>query len=162
MDEALYDVPLYREFAELGGMSRLPDRVSILRFRHLREQRRLAEQFLVTVNAQLSAKGYMLKEGTAVDATLIAASSSTTNKGGERDLEMHQIKKGNEWHFGMKSHIGVDADSGLMHTVVGTADNVNDVTQAHALVHGDEHDVFGDAGYQGVQKREKLQDVKGN
>lgn len=162
MEEALYDVPLYREFAELGGMSRLPDRVSILRFRHLLEQHRLAEQFLVTVNAQLSAKGYMLKEGTAVDATLIAAPSSTKNKGGERDPEMHQTKKGNEWHFGMKCHIGVDADSGLVHTVVGTAANVNDVTQAHALVHGDEREVFGDAGYQGVQKREEMQDVKVN
>ncbi|NPT61546.1 IS5 family transposase [Paraburkholderia elongata] len=162
MEETLYDVPLYREFAELGGMSRLPDRVSILRFRHLLEQHRLAEQFLVTVNAQFSAKGYMLKEGTAVDATLIAAPSSTKNKGGERDPEMHQTKMGNEWHFGMKCHIGVDADSGLVHTVVGTAANVNDVTQAHALVHGDEREVFGDAGYQGVQKREEMQDVKVN
>lgn len=162
MEEALYDVPLYREFAELGGMSRLPDRVGILRFRHLLEQYRLAEQFLVTVNTQLSARGYMLKEGTAVDATLIAAPSSTKNKGGERDPEMHQTKKGNEWHFGMKCHIGVDADSGLVHAVVGTAANVNDVTQAHALVHGDEREVFGDAGYQGVQKREEMQDVKVN
>jgi transposase, IS5 family len=160
MEEALYDVPLYREFAGLGGMSRLPDRVSILRFRHLLEERRLAEQFLATVNAQLTAKGYMLKEGTAVDATLIAAPSSTKNKGGERDPEMHQTKKGNEWHFGMKAHIGVDADSGLVHTVVGTAANVNDVTQARALVRGDEREVFGDAGYQGVQKREEMQDVK--
>ena len=121
MEEALYDVPLYREFAGLGGMSRLPDRVSILRFRHLLEQHQLAEQFLTTVNAQLSARGCLLKEGTAVDATLIAAPSSTKNKGGERDPEMHQTKKGNMWHFGMKAHIGVDADSGLVHTVVGTA-----------------------------------------
>lgn len=162
MEEALYDVPLYREFAGLGGMSRLPDRVSILRFRHLLEQHRLAEQFLATVNAQLSAKGYMLKEGTAVDATLIAAPSSTKNKGGKRDPEMHQTKKGNEWHFGMKAHVGVDADSGLVHTVVGTAANVSDVTQARVLVHGDERNVFGDAGYQGVQKREEMQDVKAN
>ncbi|MEX3960565.1 IS5 family transposase [Trinickia sp. EG282A] len=162
MEEALYDVPLYREFSGLGGMSRLPDRVSILRFRHLLEQHQLAEQFLATVNAQLSAKGYMLKEGTAVDATLIAAPSSTKNKGGERDPEMHQTKKGNEWHFGMKAHVGVDADSGLVHTVVGTAANVSDVTQARALVHGDEREVFGDAGYQGVQKREEMQDVKAN
>ncbi|WP_175943773.1 IS5 family transposase [Burkholderia pyrrocinia] len=160
MEEALYDVPLYREFTGLGGMSRLPDRVSILRFRHLLEQHQLAEQFLKAVNAQLSAKGYLLKEGTVVDATLIAAPSSTKNKDGERDPEMHQTKKGNMWHFGMKAHIGVDADSGLVHTVVGTAANVNDVTQAHALVHGDEANVFGDAGYQGVDKREETQDVK--
>ena len=160
MEEALYDVPLYRQFAGLGGMSRLQDRVSILRFRHVLERHQLAEQVLHTVNAQLSAKGYLLKEGTAVDATLIAAPSSTKNKDGERDPEMHQTKKGNQWHFGMKAHIGVDADSGLVHTVVGTAANVNAVTQAHALVHGKEADVFGDAGYQGVDKREETQTLK--
>nr|WP_232458791.1 IS5 family transposase [Burkholderia ubonensis] len=160
MEEALYDVPLYREFSGLGGMSRLPDHVSILRFRHLLEQHQLAEQFLKTVNAQLSANGYLLKEGTAVDATLIAAPSSTKNKDGERDPEMHQTKKGNAWHFGIKCHIGIDADSGLVHTVVGTAANVSDVTQARALVHGDEAEVFADAGYQGVDKREDTQDIK--
>jgi len=160
MEEALYDVPLYREFVGLGGMSRLPDRVSILRFRHLLEQHQLAEQFLQTVNAQLVAQGYLLKEGTAVDATLIAAPSSTKNQEGKRDPEMHQTKKGNEWHFGMKCHIGADADSGLVHTVVGTAANVSDVTQASALLHGEETEVFGDAGYQGVEKREETQDVE--
>lgn len=139
-----------------------PDRVSVLRLRHLLEQRRLAEQFLATVNAQLSAKGYMLKEGTAVDATLIPAPSSTRNKGGARDPEMHQTKKGNEWHFGMKAHIGVDAGSGLVHTIVGTAANISDVTQARALVHGNEREVFGDAGYQGVQKHKEMQGVKAN
>ncbi|MGA0525008.1 IS5 family transposase, partial [Escherichia coli] len=113
MEEALYDVPLYRQFAGLGGISRLPDRVSILRFRHLLERHQLAEQFLQTVNAQLSAKGYLLKEGTVVDASLIAAPSSTKNGSGKRDPEMHQTKKGNQWHFGMKAHLGVDADSGL-------------------------------------------------
>ncbi len=130
MEEALFDVPLYREFAGLGGMSRLPDRVSILRFRHLLEEHRLAEQFLQVVNAHLAKASLMLKEGTMVDDTLIAAPSSTKNQGGERDPEMHQVKKGNQWHFGMKAHIGADADSGLVHTVVGTAANVNDVTQA--------------------------------
>jgi transposase, IS5 family len=162
MEETLYDVPLHREFARLGAMSRLPDRISILRFRRLLGQHRLAEQLLATVNAQLSAKGYMLKEGTAVDATLIAAPSSTKNKGGERDPEMHQTKKGNEWHFGLKAHIGVDADSGLVHTIVGTGANISDVTQARALVHGNEREVFGDAGYQGVQKRKEMQGVKAN
>ena len=119
----------------------------------------LAERILATVNATLTDKGLMLREGTVVDATLIAAPSSTKNKGGERDPEMHQTKKGNQWHFGMKAHIGVDADSGLVHTVVGTAANVNDVTQASKLVHGDEADVFADAGYQGVAKREETQDI---
>ena len=95
----------------------------------------------------------MLKAGTVVDATLIAAPSSTKNKGGKRDPEMHQTKKGNQWHFGMKAHIGVDAESGLMHTVIGTAANVNDVTQGHALLPGKETVVFADAGYQGASKR---------
>ncbi len=104
----------------------------------------------------------LLKSGTAIDATLIAAPSSTKNANGERDPEMHQVKKGNQWHFGMKAHVGVDADSGLVHTVVGTAANVNDVTQASALVHGEETDVFSDAGYQGVAKREETQDIKAN
>lgn len=101
----------------------------------------------------------MLKEGTAIDATLIAAPSSTKNGTSTRDPEMHQTKKGNQWHFGMKAPIGVDADSGLVHTVVGTAANVNDVTQAHHLVHGDESEVFADAGYQGVDKRVDTQAI---
>ena len=160
MEEALFDVPLYRQFAGLGGMSRLPDRVSILRFRHLLEQHDLAPKMLEAVNATLAAKGLLLKAGTVVDATLIAAPSSTKNSTGTRDPEMHQTRKGKQWHFGMKAHIGVDADSGLVHTVVGTAANVNDVTQAHALVHGQETDVFADAGYQGVDKREDTQDIR--
>jgi IS5 family transposase len=97
----------------------------------------------------------MLKTGTVVDATIIAAPSSTKNAQGERDPEMHQTKKGNQWHFGMKAHIGVDAESGLVHTVIGTAANVNDVTQATQLLHGQEQDVFADAGYQGVDKRRR-------
>jgi len=114
---------------------------------------------LATINALLQARGLMLKEGTAVDATLIAAPSSTKNKDGRRDPEMHQTKKGNQWHFGMKAHIGVDADSGLVHTAVATSANVNDVTQAAALVHGQEADVFADAGYQGIAKREEARGV---
>jgi IS5 family transposase len=95
-----------------------------------------------------------------VDATIIAAPSSTKNQGGEHDPEMHQTKKGNQWHFGMKAHIGVDAESGLVHTVVGTVANVNDVTQATNLLHGEESDAWGDAGYQGVDKREEFKDSK--
>lgn len=162
MEEALFETTLYREFAGLSSVERIPDRVSILRFRHMLEEHQLAEQILATVNATLADKGLMLREGTVVDATLIAAPSSTKNKDGERDPEMHQTKKGNQWHFGMKAHIGVDADSGLVHTVVGTAANVNDVTQAKKLVHGEEADVFADAGYQGVAKREEVQDLEVN
>ena len=162
MEEALFETALYREFVGLSSVERIPDRVSILRFRHLLEEHQLAEQILATVNATLTDKGLMLREGTVVDATLIAAPSSTKNSTGERDPEMHQTKKGNQWHFGMKAHIGVDADSGLVHTVVGTAANVNDVTQAHALVHGAETDVFADAGYQGVGKRDETQEINVN
>lgn len=160
MEEALHDVPLYREFARLdAGMSRLPDESTILRFRHLLESHNLSPKLLATINALLADKGLLLKTGTAVDATLIAAPSSTKNASGERDPEMHQTKKGNQWHFGMKAHIGVDAESGLVHTVIGTAANVNDVTQGHALLHGDETDVFADAGYQGAMKRPEASGV---
>jgi transposase, IS5 family len=95
----------------------------------------------------------MMREGTIVDATLIAAPPSTKNTDGKRDPEMHRSKKGNDWHFGMKAHVGVDSTSGLVHTLVGTAGNVSDLTQAHALLHGDEIAALGDAGYQGVEKR---------
>jgi len=153
MEEALHDMPLFREFAALGWDTRLPDESTILRFRHRLEQHKLAAQILAVVNELLRDKGLMLKAGTVVDATLIAAPSSTKNARGERDPEMHQTKKGNQWYFGMKAHIGVDAESGLVHTVRGTAANVNDVVEANSLLHGEESDVFADAGYQGASKR---------
>ena len=164
MEEALHDTPLFREFAGVGGWSdRVPDETTILRFRHLLEKHKLAPEILKSVNELLSAKGLLLKAGTVVDATLIAAPSSTKNKTGERDSEMHQSKKGNQWHFGMKAHIGVDAESGLVHTVRGTSGNVNDVVQANALLHGEEAEAFGDAGYQGVDKRDDANpDVRWN
>ena len=146
MEEALHDTSLYCEFALLDtGSTRLPDETTILRFRHLLEKHNLRIQLMAT-------RGLMLKAGTVLDATLIVAPSSTKNSHGERDPEMHQSKKGNQWHFGMTAHIGVDAESGLVNTVIGTAANVNDVTQRHALLHGDEQVVFADAGYQGVTK----------
>jgi IS5 family transposase len=158
MEEALHDIALFREFAGLGWDSRLPDESTILRFRHLLEKHKLAEQILAAVNDLLRDKGLMLKAGTVVDATLIAAPSSTKNQSGERDPEMHQTKKGNQWHFGMKAHIGVDAESGLVHTVRGTAANVNDVVEANSLLQGQETDVFADAGYQGAAKRPDAKD----
>jgi IS5 family transposase len=154
MEEALHDVPLFRDFAGLGGWDdRLPDESTILRFRHVLEKNKLAERILATVNLLLGAKGLMLRSGTVVDATLISAPSSTKNASGERDPEMHQSKKGQQWFFGMKAHIGVDADSGLVHTVRGTSGNVSDVVEANSLLHGQETDVFADAGYQGAHKR---------
>ena len=157
MEEELHERPLYRRFVGLEGAARMPDETTILRFRHLLEKHELAPQVLATINAGLARQGLMLKTGTVVDATIVAAPSSTKNKTGERDPEMHQTKKGNQWHFGMKAHIGVDAESGLVHTVIGTAANVNDVTQAGALLHGQETAAFGDAGYRGVDKRPEAQ-----
>lgn len=115
----------------------------------------LTQKIFTAINLYLNAKGLLLKEGTIEDATLIAAPPSTKNREGQRDPEMHQSKKGNQWHFGMKAHIGVDAVSGLVHSLVTTAANVHDVTQAHALLHGEETTVFADAGYVGAQKREE-------
>ena len=136
MEEALHDVPPYRQFAGLdAGITRLSDETTILRFRHLLERHHLAGPMLASINELLRSKGSMLRAGTVVDATLIAAPGSTRNADGERDPEMHQTKKGNQWHFGMKAHTGADAESGLVHTVIGTAADVNDVTQGNALLH---------------------------
>ena len=159
IEDALYDSQAIRQFVGLDlGRESAPDATTLLKFRHLLEAHQLTETIFVTIKAHLASQGLMLREGTIVDATIIAAPSSTKNQKGERDPEMHQAKKGNQWHFGMKAHIGVDADSGLVHTVIGTAANVNDVTQAQALLHGEEQEGFGDAGYQGAEKRPEAQD----
>ena len=153
MEEALHDVAMYRDFAGLdGGITRLPDKTTILRFRHLLETHHLAGPMLVSINELLCSRDLMLRAGMVVDATPIAAPSSTKNADGERDPEMHQTKKSNQWHFGMKAHI--DAESGLVHTVIGTAANVNDVMQGNALLHADEVDASGDADCQGITKRD--------
>ncbi len=163
MEEAMHDTPLLCQFAQLDpGLSRLPDESTILRFRHFLQAYHLSHQMMATVNALLQANGLIFKAGTLVDATLIAAPSSTKNDSGMRDPEMHQTKKGNQWHFGMKAHIGVDADSGLVHTVTTTSANEHDVTQAVHLLHAQESDVFADAGYRGVEKREEIQDQHKN
>ena len=159
MEEALYDTAVMRRFARLSGLDNIPDETTILNFRRLLETHHLAPQILERVNAHLARKGQSLKAGTIVDATIIAAPSSTKNKEGKRDPEMHQAKKGNQWHFGMKAHIGVDEDSGLVHHVECTAANVGDVTQVHKLVHGKEETICGDSGYTGADKREELQHV---
>ena len=153
MEEALHDIALFREFAGLSWDTPLPDETTILRFRRLLEEHKLAPQILAVVNELLQGKGLMLRAGTVVDATLISAPSSTKNASGERDPEMKQSQKGKQWYFGMKAHIGVDADSGLVHTVRGTAGSVNDVVEANALLHGEETEAWGDAGYQGAGKR---------
>jgi IS5 family transposase len=156
MEEALYEITPMRVFAGLSLTKAIPDETTILNFRHLLEEYELAPEILSRVNALLTRKGLMLKRGSIVDATIIAAPSSTKNEGGERDPEMHQVKKGNEWHFGMKAHIGVDVTSGVVHTLTGTAANEADINQTAALLHGREEAVFADAGYTGAEKRPEL------
>ena len=158
MEEALHDMPLLRDFAGLNWDTRLPDETTILRFRRLLEEHKLAPQILAVVNELLGAMGLLLRTGTVVDATLIAAPSSTKNASGGRDPEMRQSQKGQQWYFGMKAHIGVDAESGLVHTVRGTTGSVNDVVEANALLHGEEVQAWGDAGYQGAAKRPDAKD----
>lgn len=159
IEDAIYDSQAIRAFIGIDlNREAAPDATTLLKFRRLLETHDLTQRIFAAINIHLAQKGLLLKEGTVVDATIIAAPSSTKNQSGERDPEMHQTKKGNQWYFGMKAHIGVDADSGLTHTVVTTAANVSDVTQAHALLHGSEKTAFGDAGYQGVEKREENQD----
>jgi len=143
MEEALYDSTSIRRFAKLSlTRGSIPDETTILNFRHLLEKHNLAADALEAVNLTLADQGITIRKGTIVDATIIEAPSSTKNATGTRDPEMHQAKNGNNWHFGMKAHIGVDADSGLVHTVVGTTAHVNDVTQAQALLHGEEQRVY--------------------
>jgi IS5 family transposase len=160
MEEALYEIPTLRRFAGLGGLDDVPDETTILNFRRLLESHDLARQVFERVNAHLARKGQSLRAGTIVDATIISAPSSTKNADGERDPEMRQTKKGNQWHFGMKAHIGVDEASGLVHHVECTAASVADVTQVHKLLHGKEDTICGDSGYTGADKRAELQDVE--
>ncbi|MBL7582770.1 IS5 family transposase [Pseudomonas aeruginosa] len=152
MEEALYETTILRQFAGLS-LERIPDETTILNFRRLLEKHELAAGILAVINGYLGDRGLSLRQGTIVDATLIHAPSSTKNQDGKRDPEMHQTKKGNQYYFGMKAHIGADAESGLVHSVVGTAANVADVTQVDKLLHGEENMIGADAGYTGVEKR---------
>ena len=158
MEDALYEIESMRRFAGLRLSDRLPDESTILRFRHFLERHKLGEVIFDTVSAQLRQQGLMMREGTIVDATIIAAPSSTKNQDGERDPEMHQTRKGNEWHFGMKMHIGVDDRDGLIHSIETTAANVHDLNAADQLLHGEEQRVWGDAGYTGIHKRDEFKD----
>ncbi|MBS0311216.1 MAG: IS5 family transposase [Proteobacteria bacterium] len=159
MEEALHDIPLLRRFAGLdAGTDTLPDETTILNFRHLLQTHRLSARLFAEVNALLAEKGLLLREGTTVDATLIAAPPSTKNQDGQRDPEMSQTKKGNQWYFGMKAHIGVDDQSGLVHTVVGTTAKVSDMSQFGALLHGDEARISADRGYDYPQIHAQLEE----
>jgi len=157
LEDALYDSQALQHFAriDLSGEG-VPDATTLLNFRRLLETHDLCKGLFTAINADLTARGLLLREGTLVDATLIAAPPSTKNKEKKRDPEMHQTKKGNQWYFGMKAPIGADRDSKLVHTVVVTAANVADVTQTAELLQGEEMQVHADAGYTGVEKRAEI------
>ena len=158
LEDALYDSQALRDFVGIDlSRESVPDATTLLKFRRLLQDNDLTRALFDEINAHLAEQGLLRRAGTIVDATIIAAPSSTKNEGKTRDPDMHQTKKGNQWFFGMKAHIGVDAESGIVHSVVATAANVGDITQAGALLHGEEEVAFGDAGYRGVNKREEAQ-----
>ncbi len=150
MEEAFYESPVLRRFAGVDlGLAAAPDETTILRFRHLLERNELCGQMLDTVNRYLESKGIRITTGTMVDATIISAPSSTKNSSGKRDPEMHQTRKGNQWYFGAKAHIGVDSKETVVHSVATTAASVADKHMLPELLHGEERKVWGDGGYQG-------------
>jgi transposase, IS5 family len=164
MEDALYDSQALRGFAGIDlAVEAPPDATTILHFRHWLERHGLTKALFDDVAALLEERGLLMRQGTIpafarTDATIIAAPPSTKNKEKSRDPDMHQTKKGNQWYFGMKAHIGVDVASGVVHTVVGTAANEADINQMAAVLHGREEAVFADAGYPGAAKRSEHQD----
>ncbi|WP_223846315.1 IS5 family transposase [Wenzhouxiangella sp. AB-CW3] len=158
MEDALYEIESMRRFAGLRLSDRLPDETTILNFRRFLEQRKLGKKLFDEINGYLNEHELMLREGSIVDASIVAAPSSTKNQKKERDPEMHQTRKGNQWHFGMKVHIGVDDEIGLIHSLETTPANTHDLEVAEKLLHGQEPRVFGDAGYRGIEKREAHQE----
>ena len=150
VEEALYESLSMRHFVAIDlGREPVPDETTMCKFRHLLERHGLGAKIFARVNGYLESRGVKIGTGTIVDATLIEAPSSTKNKSGERDPEMHQVRKGNQWHFGMKAHVGVDAETKLVHSVAATAANVADVKMLPVLLHGNETAVWGDQAYQG-------------
>lgn len=153
VEEALYESSSMRLFVGIDlGQERVPDETTVLNFRHLLERHELGRQLFEQVAVHLQSQGFKLSTGTIVDATLIAAPSSTRNASGQRDPEMKQSKKGNQWYFGMKAHVAVDARSKLIHHVVATSGNVHDSRVLPQLLHGNESAVWGDAAYSGQHK----------
>lgn len=159
LEDAVCDSQALRRFSGIDlSREAVPDATTVLHFRHLLEKHGLAKQLFASLRSRLHKQGILMKEGTIVDATIIEAPSSTKNESHERDPEMHQTKKGNEWFFGMKAHIGVDAASGLVHTLVTTAANIADIAKTAELLHGEEHFVYADAGYTGIEKRDEIKE----
>ena len=159
-EEALYDIQSMRTFCGLElGRDAVPDETTILNFRHLLERHALTKAIFAAVAEHLEAKGEMLRGGTIVDATLIAASPSTKNREQKRDPEMSSSKKGNQWYFGMKAHVGVDAESGLVHTAGVTTGKVHDAKVMHRLIREDDRAVYGDKGYASDEKKRAAEDA---
>ena len=157
LEDALYDSQALRGFARIDlAAEGVPDATTLLKFRRLLATHDLCQGLFTAINADLTARGLLLREGTLVDATLTAAPPSTKNREKKRDPEMHQTRKGRQWCFGMKAHIGADRDSKLVHTVVVTAANVADITRTAELLHGQETQVHADAGCTGVEKRAEI------
>lgn len=157
VEDAIYDSQSMRDFVGIDlARESVPDATTLLKFRRLLEERGLTKRLFDEINVLLSERGLLLREGTMVDATIIAAPPSTKNKDQARDSEMHQTKKGNTWHFGMKAHIGADTESGLVHSLHTTPANESDVAHAHEVLHGQEAHAHGDAGYTGVEKRPEI------
>ena len=157
IEDAIYDSYAFRKFMGINFVDeQVPDATTLLKFRHLLEKNHLGEQMFKAISYVLDQGGAMMKGGTIVDATIINAPSTTKNEEKARDPEMHQTKKGNEWRFGMKCHIGVDAGSGYVHTITATSANVHDITETHNLLREDNEVVYGDSGYLGVQKRPEI------
>ena len=142
------------------GREPVPDETTILKFRHLLEKHRLGKKLFREVHRHLESQGVKVTQGTIVDATIINAPSSTKNKDKQRDPDMHQTRKGNQWYFGMKAHIGVDSKTKVIHTVVATAANVHDSTVLPDLLHGEETRVWGDSAYQGQKAVIRAQALK--
>ena len=159
-EDALYDIAAFRDFCRIDlGRERVPDATTLLGFRHLLEDKNLGAALFAKIGELLQANGMKLSGGTIVDATLIAAPPSTKNQDKARDPEMHQTKKGNEWHFGMKVHIGVDSQTGLVHSASVTAANVHDSQELPNLLHGEETRLYGDSAYRGQNQREQLKEI---
>lgn len=157
LEDSVYEIHSIRKFVGIDiGSESVPDATTVLKFRRLLEEHQLSRAIFEEVNRSLASRGLYMKHGTVVDATIVAAPSSTKNESGQRDPEMKQTKKGNQWHFGMKAHIGIDAGSGLVHEVTATPANEADINQAGNLLHGEEKVVFGDAGYTGMEKRPEV------
>lgn len=157
IEDSIYDSYAMRSFMHLDfNEQQVPDATTLLHFRHLLEKHKIGEKIFDDINQRLEAAGMIMHGGTIVDATLISAPSSTKNKDGKRDPEMHQVKKGNQWYFGMKVHSGVDAGTGYVHTITGTSANIHDIDQAKNLIRPDDDVVYGDSGYRGIDKRDDI------